>query len=88
MDLHGKIISIKSFKEISRAEIINYIISYGKTVLISTDVYPPPKMVKKLASTLNAKIHHPDKDMSVGSKIDFVESYIGEKRSLGNLRLL
>ena len=82
MDLHGKIISIKSFKEISRAEIINYIISYGKTVLISTDVYPPPKMVKKLASTLNAKIHHPVKDMSVGSKIDLVESYIGEKRSL------
>ena len=79
MDLQGKIISVKSFKEISRAEIINYIISYGKTVLISTDVYPPPKMVKKLASILNAKIHPPDKDMSVGSKIDLVESYIGEK---------
>jgi len=88
MDLHGKIISIKSFKEISRAEIIKYIISYGKTVLISTDVYPPPKMVKKLASTLNAKIHHPDKDMSVGSKIDLVESYIGEKRSLGRSKVI
>jgi predicted RNase H-like nuclease (RuvC/YqgF family) len=82
MDLQGNIISIKSFKEISRAEIINYIISYGKTVLISTDVYPPPKMVKKLASALNAKIHHPDKDMSVGSKIDLVESYMGDKTSL------
>ena len=88
MDLQGKIISIKSFKEISRAEIINYIISYGKTVLISTDVYPPPKMVKKLASTLNAKIHHPDKDMSVGSKIELVESYIGEKPSLGRSKVI
>ena len=88
MDLQGKIISIKSFKEISRAEIINYIISYGKTVLISTDVYPPPKMVKKLASTLNAKIHHPDKDMSVGSKIELVESYIGEKPSLERSKVI
>ncbi len=88
LDLHGKIISIKSFKEISRAEIINYIISYGKTVLISTDVYPPPKMVKKLASALNAKIHHPDKDMSVGSKIDLVESFIGDKRSLERSKVI
>jgi predicted RNase H-like nuclease (RuvC/YqgF family) len=45
-------------------------------------------MVKKLASTLNAKIHHPDKDMSVGSKIELVESYIGEKRSLGRSKVI
>lgn len=78
MDLKGNILSVKSFKEISRAEIIYQIINFGKTVLISTDVYPPPKMVKKLATTLNAKIHHPTRDMSVGSKIELVESYLGE----------
>jgi predicted RNase H-like nuclease (RuvC/YqgF family) len=49
---------------------------------------PPPKMVKKLASTLNAKIHPPDKDMSVGSKIDLVESYIGEKPSLERSKVI
>lgn len=81
MDLQGKILSIKSYKEISRAEIIKNIISYGKAVLISTDVYPPPKMVKKLATSLNAKLHHPLKDMSVGSKIELVDSYLGEKSS-------
>ena len=36
-------------------------------------------MVKKLATALNAKIHHPDRDMSVGSKIELVESYLDEK---------
>lgn len=82
MDLNGKILSVKSFKEISRAEIINHIINYGKTVLVSTDVYPPPKMVKKLATTLNAKLHHPGKDMPVGSKIELVESFLDEKSSL------
>ena len=35
-------------------------------------------MAKKLATALNAKLHHPDKDMSVGSKIDLVESYLKE----------
>lgn len=78
MDLKGNILSVKSFKEISRAEIIYNIINYGKAVLISTDVYPPPKMVKKLATTLNAKIHHPARDMSVGTKIELVESYLGQ----------
>ena len=82
IDLSGKILSVKSFKEISRSEIINHIISYGKAVIISTDVYPAPKMVKKLATTLNAKLNHPDKDMSVWSKIELVESYIGEKSNL------
>lgn len=81
LDLKGNILSIKSFKEISRAKIIKHIISYGKAVLISTDVYPPPKMVKKLATSLNAKINHPYKDMPVGYKIELVESYLGEKSS-------
>ena len=32
----------------------------------------------KVATALNAKIHHPDRDMSV-SKIELVESYLDEK---------
>ncbi|MCE5213735.1 MAG: DUF460 domain-containing protein [Methanobacterium sp.] len=81
LDLKGNILSVTSFKEITRAEIIKHIISYGKAVLISTDVYPPPKMVKKLATSLNAKLHYPFKDMSVGSKIELVESHLSEKYS-------
>lgn len=38
-------------------------------------------MVKKLATSLNAKINHPYKDMPVGYKIELVESYLGEKSS-------
>lgn len=76
MDLQGDILSVDSFKEISRSEIINHIIGFGKAVLISTDVHPPPKMVKKLATSLNAKLDHPDKDMSVGLKMELVESYL------------
>jgi uncharacterized protein len=79
LDMDGKLISLKSFKEISKAEIIKHIISYGKTLLVSTDVYPPPKSVKKLATLLNAKIYSPYRVMSVNSKIELVENYLKEK---------
>jgi predicted RNase H-like nuclease (RuvC/YqgF family) len=76
LDLNGNLISLLSSKEIKRSEIISHIIAYGKTVLVATDVYPIPKTVKKLATTLNSKIWSPYKCMSVESKIDIVDSYL------------
>jgi predicted RNase H-like nuclease (RuvC/YqgF family) len=78
LDLSGNVISTKSCKEMSRAEVIKHIISYGKTILIATDVYPPPKMVKKLASILNSKIYSPSKTFTVSSKTELVDSYLSE----------
>lgn len=81
LDLSGNVISTKSFKEISRSEIIKHIIIYGKAVLIATDVYPPPKMVKKLASILNSKIYSPSKTFTVNSKTELVDNYLNELSS-------
>lgn len=78
LDLSGNIISTISCKEISRADIIKHIIKHGKTVLVATDVYPPPKMVKKLATTLNSKIYSPSKTFTVSSKTELVDSYLNE----------
>ncbi len=78
LDLNGEVISTGSYKEISRSEIIKHIISYGKAVLIATDVYPPPKMVKKLASTLNSKIFSPNRTFTVSSKTELVDGYLKE----------
>ncbi len=76
LDLQGNLISLESFKEIRRSEIVSHIIEYGITVLVATDVYPPPKTVRKLASTLNSKIWSPYRSMSVESKIDIVDSFL------------
>lgn len=78
LDLSGNVISTKSCKEMSRAEVIRHIISHGKAVLIATDVYPAPKMVRKLASTLNSKIYSPSKTFTVSSKTELVDSYLNE----------
>ncbi len=78
LDLSGNVISTISCKEMSRAEVIKHIISHGKAVLIATDVYPAPKMVRKLASTLNSKIYSPSKTFTVSSKTELVDSYLNE----------
>ncbi|MCZ3366853.1 DUF460 domain-containing protein [Methanobacterium veterum] len=78
LDLSGNVIATKSCKEMARAEVIKFIISHGKTVLIATDVYPVPKNVRKLASTLNSKIYSPSKTFTVSSKTELVDSYLNE----------
>ncbi|HMK53306.1 MAG TPA: DUF460 domain-containing protein [Methanobacteriaceae archaeon] len=79
LDLDGNVLSVGSFKETSRSDIVSYIMGYGKTILISTDVYPHPKMVKKLSSTLKSRIDAPNKFISVESKIETVETYLKSK---------
>ena len=78
LDLSGNVIATKSCKEMTRAEVIRYIIDHGKAVLIATDVYPIPKNVRKLASTLNSKIYSPSKTFTVSSKTELVDSYLHE----------
>lgn len=78
LDLSGNVIATRSCKEMTRAEVIKYIIGHGKAVLIATDVYPAPKMVRKLASTLNSKIYSPGKTFTVSSKTELVDSYLNE----------
>ena len=76
LDLSGEILSVNSCKEVSRAEITKHIISFGKTVLVATDVHQPPRMVKKMAAALNSKIYAPYRDLAVSAKTEMVDDYI------------
>ncbi|AXV37063.1 MAG: DUF460 domain-containing protein [Methanobacteriaceae archaeon] len=79
LNLDGDLVSLKSCKEVSKSDIISHIINFGKTLIISTDVYPPPKMVKKLATLLNAKIYSPKKVISVEDKLEIVDNYLNDR---------
>lgn len=76
LDLSGNILSLVSFKEISRAEVIKHIITYGKALIIASDVFPTPKSVKKLATALNSKIYSPSRLLTVESKKELVDSFV------------
>ena len=82
LNLKGQLISIASFKEIRRSDIVSHIIGYGSAVLVATDVYPPPKTVRKLASILNSKIWSPYRNMTVESKIEIVDSFVNRGKNL------
>ena len=86
LDLSGEIISVNSCKEVSRAEIIKHIISFGKTVLVATDVHQPPRMVKKMAATLNSKIYAPYRDLAVNAKNEMVDAYLHQQDNLHQAR--
>lgn len=76
LNLSGEILDVNSFKEASRADITRHIINYGKTVIVATDVHNPPKMVKKMASSLNSRIFSPYRDLAVSVKNELVDDYL------------
>jgi uncharacterized protein len=76
LDLSGEILGVNSFKEASRADITKHVISFGRTVLVATDVHQPPKMVRKMATALNSKIYSPYRDLAVSAKNEMVDDYI------------
>lgn len=79
LDLSGEILSVKSFKEVARADITRHIINHGNAVLVATDVHNPPRMVRKMATTLNSKVFYPYKDLAVRYKNELVDEYIYSK---------
>ncbi|ADG90473.1 DUF460 domain-containing protein [Thermosphaera aggregans] len=68
IDLEGRPVFTKSWRTIDRYEIISAISSYGKVVVIATDVSNPPELVKKIGSLLGAIVYAPERDITVDEK--------------------
>lgn len=78
LDLKGNIIDIFTKRWLSRNQLSKIIYSYGKPVLIATDVVPPASYVRKLAASLNAQLYVPQRVMSLQEKRE-IASQINEK---------
>ena len=68
LDLNGKLLGVKSRKNWSSAEVVEYILSFGKPTVIATDKCNPPEFVSKLRASFNSILHLPRGDMSVEKK--------------------
>jgi len=68
LDLNGKLLGVRSKKGWNSAEVIEYILSFGKPVVVATDKSDPPDFVSKLKASFNATLHVPKDDMSVEKK--------------------
>ena len=60
---------------------VREVISHGHAIIVASDVYPAPKMVKKLAASLNAKIDSPSNVFTVGSKKEMVDEFLRDRTS-------
>lgn len=68
LDLNGNVIGVKSKKGWTPGEVIEYITSLGRPVVIATDKSNPPEFVLKLRASFQAVLHTPKEDMSVERK--------------------
>ncbi|MGB9844281.1 DUF460 domain-containing protein [Methanothermobacter tenebrarum] len=80
LNLRGDLVYINSIKEASHAEVIMEIMDKGKAIVIGSDVHPPPKMVKKIATALNSRLYTPERIFSVASKNELVNAFLMEKK--------
>ncbi len=79
IDLNKKLISTFSQKNLSKSEISDFIIRHGTPILISSDVYPVPNLVKKIAASFNARLYYPKSQLSKSMKKKLVETIIHSK---------
>jgi predicted RNase H-like nuclease (RuvC/YqgF family) len=68
LDLNGNILGVRSKKGWNPSEVVEYILSLGRPVVIATDKSNPPEFVLKLRASFQAVLHTPKEDMSVERK--------------------
>jgi len=75
LSLDGKARFLLSGKSLSRADIIRQVYERGIPVMVATDVSPVPHFVKKIASTVNAELFVPKKEISVAEKQEIAREF-------------
>lgn len=78
LDFEGNLIKLDSSKQFSVDKFIDEIILFGKPIIISTDVFPTPKFVKKIARATNARIISPKKPLDLKKKRNLTSYYSRE----------
>jgi predicted RNase H-like nuclease (RuvC/YqgF family) len=75
IDTNLKLLAVFSKKNMSKDEILKFILKFGKPIIIATDVHNPPKIVKKLSSSLGSKLFYPHVSLTNYEKSKLVEEY-------------
>ncbi|MEM4426177.1 MAG: DUF460 domain-containing protein [Acidilobaceae archaeon] len=71
----GEVLYVGSGKNVDRGSLIDLVLSYGRPVVVATDVVEPPETVKKFAAQLGVSIYTPSDDLSVTEKLELTSHY-------------
>lgn len=75
VDLEKNAILIKSIRNAGIDKVIEEARSFGKPILVASDVTPAPQAVKKLAAAFGAEVFCPEVSLSVEEKKNLAEVY-------------
>ncbi|MFW9798891.1 MAG: DUF460 domain-containing protein [Candidatus Thorarchaeota archaeon] len=75
LTLDGRIHLLNSGKSLTRTDMIRQVYEHGIPVLVATDVNPVPHFVKKIASTVNAELFVPKREISVADKQELAREF-------------
>ena len=75
LDLEGNLLKLNSSKHTSHETLLRDITSIGNPIIISTDVIPAPKLVRKIATATGARIIHPEASLDTKRKRKLTSPY-------------
>ncbi len=85
LDLEGNIIEVESGKNLSVADVIFEIQSFGEPLVIATDRNPAPKSVKKVKAAFKCLLFEPEEHLSVAEKKELLRNIDPElKKKMNN----
>ena len=68
VDLSGKLLSLRSSRQMSLSDVTSFIASIGRPVVIASDVNPMPFSVEKIRRSFHAVPYTPNHDLSIETK--------------------
>jgi predicted RNase H-like nuclease (RuvC/YqgF family) len=77
LDLNGELVCLDTLVHPQNSQVLDHITDLGNVLVLSTDRSKPPSQLKKLASSISAKLILPAKNMTKKKKrlliLDFIE---------------
>lgn len=75
VDIKLEKIIVKSERNFSRDDIINFVLNLGDPIIVACDVSNPPKTVRRIASVFGAKLIYPRKNLDRKRKEKLVKRF-------------
>ena len=75
IDLDGKLVLIESRKNMSKQDVMLFISSIGRPLILACDINPTPKSLEKVAASLPTRIISPKRNLSKKGKNEIVKEY-------------
>ena len=75
LDLNGELITVHSSRQMGIGDVIEFLYSLGKPIIIASDVYPMPFTVEKIRRAFQAVPYTPRQEISVDTKYELAGRY-------------